>query len=139
MTDALERRTALWGYVSLFSSLGTLLCCALPTLLVSLGLGATVATVLTAAPWLVTLSHHKVWVFVLAGGLIAANFVYVYAIGPRLRRNNNVQACEPDDATCGAASRFSRIVLWFSAGVYGVGFFTAYILGPLLLWWDARH
>jgi len=138
MTDAVERRTALWGYVSLFSSLGTLLCCALPTLLVLIGLGATVATVLTAAPWLVALSHHKVWVFGLAGGLIAANFVYVYAIGPRLRRSN-VVACAPDDATCGAASRFSRIVLWFSAALYGVGFFTAYILGPLLLWWDARH
>lgn len=33
------------GYLSLFTSLGTLLCCALPSLLVALGLGATVASV----------------------------------------------------------------------------------------------
>jgi len=138
MIDAVERRTALWGYVSLFSSFGTLLCCALPTLLVFVGLGATVATVLTAAPWLVALSHYKVWVFAVAGGLIASNLVYLYAIAPRLRRSN-LEACAPDDPTCGAAFRFSQIVLWFSAGVYGLGFFTAYVLGPLLVWWDARH
>ena len=55
------------SFLSLFTSLGTLLCCALPSLLVLFGLGATVATVLSEVPWLVSLSHHKHWVFIVAG------------------------------------------------------------------------
>src|ERR1700736_2365718 len=56
-------RSGLLSYLSLFASFGTWLCCALPSLLVLLGLGATVASFLSAVPWLVTLSHHKNWVF----------------------------------------------------------------------------
>jgi hypothetical protein len=51
--------SGLLSFLSLFTSFGTLLCCALPSLLVLLGLGATVASLLSAAPWLVSLSHHK--------------------------------------------------------------------------------
>jgi hypothetical protein len=58
-----RRTSGVLSYVSLFTSFGTLLCCALPSLLVLLGLGATVASFLTAVPWLVTLSRHKTWVF----------------------------------------------------------------------------
>jgi len=132
-----ERKSKALGYLSLFTSLGTLLCCALPSLLVLFGLGATVATFLSAAPWLVTLSRHKVWVFTVAGVLIAANFVYVYWLAPRLQAQGT--SCPPDDpGTCATASRFSRVVLWISAGIYAVGFLTAYVLGPILIWWDAR-
>lgn len=53
------RESRAFGYLSLFASFGTLICCALPSLLVLLGLGATVAAFLSAAPWLVTLSRHK--------------------------------------------------------------------------------
>jgi mercuric ion transport protein len=120
------------SFLSLFTSLGTLLCCALPSLLVLFGLGATVATVLSEVPWLVSLSHHKHWVFIVAGLLIAGNFVYVYVVAPKLQTRSG--ACDPNDpAACQTASRFSRIVLWCSAGVYMVGCFTAYILGPLLV------
>src|SRR5437667_6475405 len=73
------------SYLSLFTSLGTLLCCALPSLMVLFGLGATVASVLSDAPWLVSMSHHKQWVFIAAGMLITTNFVYVYAIAPKLQ------------------------------------------------------
>ena len=59
-----------WSFASLFTSVGTLLCCALPSLLVLLGLGATVASFLSAAPWLVALSHHKRVVFAVSGALI---------------------------------------------------------------------
>jgi mercuric ion transport protein len=124
------------SFLSLFMSLGTLLCCGLPSLLVLFGLGATVATVLSEVPWLVTLSHHKHWVFIVAGLLITGDFVYVYAVAPKLQMRR--EACDPNDgAACQAASRFSRIVLWCSAGLYLVGCFTAYILGPLLVRFDS--
>ena len=59
-------RSNLLSYLSLFTSFGTLLCCALPSLLVLLGLGATVASFLAAVPSLVTLSRHKDWVFAIS-------------------------------------------------------------------------
>ena len=124
------------SYLSLFTSVGTLLCCALPSLLVLFGLGATVASVLSEVPWLVTMSHHKHWVFIVAGLLIFGNFVYVYAIAPKLLLRNG--ACDPDDpAECETASRFSRVVLWCSATLYLIGCFTAYLLGPLLVRFDS--
>src|ERR1700722_7985097 len=127
-------RSGALSYLSLFTSLGTLLCCALPSLLVLFGLGATVASVLSEAPWLVALSRHKHWVFIVAGVLISSNFVYLYAVAPKLQVRN---ACDPNDpAACQTASRFSRIVLWCSAGLYMVGCFTAYVLGPLLVRFD---
>jgi len=121
-------RPALFNYLSLFTSLSTLLCCALPSLLVLLGLGATVASTLSLLPFLVTLSHHKKWVFAVSGVLIALSFAQTYAVSPRIK-----SACPPEDPeACNAASRFSRIVLWISAVIYAVGFFAAFILGPLL-------
>ena len=41
----------------------------LPSILVLLGLGTTVASLLSAAPWLVSLSRHKIWTFSIAGTL----------------------------------------------------------------------
>ena len=123
------------SYLSLFTSLSTLLCCALPSLFVLFGLGATVASLLSQAPWLVSMSHHKHWVFLIAGVLIFANFVYIYVIAPNLQAKN--AACDPDDpAACQTASRFSRIVLWCSAALYLIGCFTAYLLGPILVRFD---
>ena len=125
-------RSGLLSYLSLFTSFGTLLCCALPSLLVLLGLGATVASFLSAVPWLVTLSHHKNWVFAISGVLIAGNFVYTYALAPRLQMRG--AGCATDDsAACAQASQASRVVLWISAILYCSGAFTAYLLGPMLM------
>lgn len=124
------------SYLSLFTSLGTLICCALPSLLVLFGLGATVASLLSAAPWLVTLSRHKAWVFAISGLLIATNFLYLYRIAPRLQATG--AACPTDDpSACVTASRVSRIVLWVSAVIYAVGSFAAYLLGPILIRLDS--
>ena len=129
-------RVGALSFLSLFTSLGTLLCCALPSLLVLFGLGATIASVLSQAPWLVTMSHHKHWVFLVAGLLISGNFVYIYRIAPKLQARTG--ACDPTDAAaCQTASRFSRVVLWCSAVLYLIGAFTAYLLGPILIRFDS--
>lgn len=128
-----QRRTSgVLSYLSLFTSFGTLLCCALPSLLVLLGLGATVASFLSAVPWLVALSKHKAVVFLVAGILIGGNLLYVYVVAPRFQAAD--RACLPGapDA-CSSASRFSRIVLWISATLYAIGVFSAFVLGPLLM------
>jgi len=124
------KRAALLNYFSLFSSFSTLICCALPSILVLLGLGTTVASLLSAAPWLVSLSRHKIWTFSIAGALIAASFVMTYVIAPRLQQG---EVCEADDpTTCGEVSKVSRVILWGSAIIWSGGFFVAYLLGPIL-------
>jgi len=124
------RRAALLNYFSLFSSFSTLICCALPSVLVLLGMGTTVASLLSAAPWLVSLSRHKLWTFSIAGVLIAMSFVMTYLIAPRLRRG---EVCDADDpTTCGEVSKISRAILWGSAVIWSCGFFVAYLLGPIL-------
>lgn len=123
------KRSAVLSYLSLFTSAGTLLCCALPSLLVLFGLGASVASMLSFLPWLVTLSRHKAWTFSVSGALIFMSFVNTYYIVPRLR----TKECSPENPTgCAEASRVSQILLWMSAVIYGVGFFVAYALGPIL-------
>jgi mercuric ion transport protein len=123
------KRSAVLGYLSLFTSAGTLLCCALPSLLVLFGLGASVASMLSSLPWLVTLSRHKVWTFSISGALIALIFVNTYYIVPRLR----TQECSPDNPTgCAEASRLSKILLWVSAAIFVIGFLVAFVLGPLV-------
>ena len=129
---AKAERPSFWlQYLSLFTSLGTLLCCALPSLLVLFGLGATVASALSAAPWLVTLSRHRNWTFTLAGVLIAANFVYLRQVAPRLQRG-----CDLGDDSCLRAARLNRVLLWLSLTIYAAGFAVAYLLGPFLVWLD---
>jgi hypothetical protein len=130
---AKKNSSVLFSYFSLFTSVGTLLCCALPSLLVLAGLGASVASMLSAAPWLVTLSRHKPWTFGISGMLIAASFVNMYYVAPRLQR----QACSPDNPdACEVASRFSKAILWVSATIYVAGFFVAFLLGPILTRFD---
>ena len=124
-----KKRSLVLSYFSLLTSVGTLLCCALPSLLVLFGLGASVASMLSSMPWLVTLSRHKVWTFVLAGILIALSFVHMYYIAPRIR----ARACSPDDpSACDDATTFSKALLWLSATIYTVGLFVAFVLGPIL-------
>ncbi|MCI0351972.1 MAG: hypothetical protein L0Z53_21330 [Acidobacteriales bacterium] len=123
-------RSTLLSYFSLFTSLGTLLCCALPSLLVLAGLGTTVASLLSMMPWLVTVSRHKAWVFSVSGMLILLSFVHMRVIAPRLKARS--ESCASDDPTCERASRISKFVLWLATILYLVGFFTAYLLGPIL-------
>lgn len=118
------------GIGALFLAGGTLLCCALPILLVTLGLGATVAAWVRAAPWLVTLSHYKGWMFVLsAAGLLGAAFL-LYRPGrtcpadPRLAR------------LCALADRWNRRVLTLAGVLWVLGAFAAYLLLPLRQWLD---
>jgi mercuric ion transport protein len=124
-----SKRSAVLNYFSLFTSLSTLLCCALPSLLVLVGLGTSVVWLLSSVPWLATLSRHKLWTFGVAGMLIALSFVNMYYIAPRIR----AKQCGADDpSACEEASRLSIILLWVSAGIYALGMFVAYVLGPIL-------
>jgi hypothetical protein len=65
-------RASAWGAVaSLFASGGTLVCCALPALLVALGAGAVLSSLVAVLPQIVWLSEHKAAVFGAAAAMLA--------------------------------------------------------------------
>ena len=55
-----KRETSNVGIVSLIASSTTLICCALPALLVAIGAGATLASLTSVFPQLIVISEHKV-------------------------------------------------------------------------------
>lgn len=124
MTESIKPRR--WSWVLLFTTSGTLLCCAIPITLVSLGLGAAVASMASAAPWMVTLSMYKGWMFSGSGLLIAGSAWAVYRPG---------RACPTDPelaAACTRADQWNARFIWVAAAMWCVGLFAAYGL-PLLL------
>lgn len=113
--------------LALFASTGTLLCCALPALLVSLGMAAVVVSGISAFPWLVPLSQHKEWLFLGAGLLVGLNFWLVY-------RSHSPVACDTEigASTCETAGRWNRVVLWLSLGIFMAGLSMAYLALPVV-------
>jgi hypothetical protein len=63
-----ESRGSLWSSLaSLFASSSTLVCCAIPALLVALGAGAALSSLVSIFPQVVWLSEHKEELFGFAG------------------------------------------------------------------------
>ena len=63
-----ESRSGLWSsLVSLFASSSTLVCCAIPALLVALGAGAALSSLVSIFPQVIFLSEHKAELFGFAG------------------------------------------------------------------------
>lgn len=122
-----ERRVSV---LALVASTGTLVCCALPILLVTLGAGATVAAFTSSFPLVMTLSENKSWVFLVSGVLLAGAAWLDWRPG---------RAC-PADSVLGAACKRNRLwnrrILLTTAAVWSVGFFAAFLLYPLVRWWD---
>lgn len=121
------KKTVILPVLSLFTSAGTLVCCALPALLVSLGAGAVLAGVMADFPQLAFLSKYKIILFIVAGVMLLIAGVFQY-------RARNFP-CPVDPAKAKACMRLRRISLWiyaFSVLVYLIGFFFAFIAVYLL-------
>lgn len=115
------------GFLSLFTSVGTLLCCALPALLVALGMGAALAGLVGAVPQIVWLSENKLGLFTIGAILLAA--------GGFLQWRARFEPCPLDPiqaAACTSARRSSKILYFVSLGIYLVGAFFAF-LAPLIM------
>ena len=113
-------------FLSLFTSTGTLLCCALPALLVALGAGAALSTLVTAVPGLVWVSEYKEAVFGVAGVMLV--------LSGWLQWRARFAPCPVDTAqreTCFSTRKTSARVYLASVLVYAVGGWFAF-LQPLL-------
>ena len=117
-----QRPTSTLAWLALFTSFGTLICCALPAMLVTLGAGAVVAGMVTAMPQIVAISIYKDYVFAGAGVLL------LIAAAARFAARN--APCPADPAAADACRRLRGVSGWMlaTAGiVYAVGFFFAYV------------
>ena len=108
--------------LGLFTSLGTLVCCALPALFVTLGAGAALASLVSNAPWLIALSKYKIWTFGISGVIIlfAGTMRWKFRHAP----------CPIDPAKAGACMRLRRLnfwIYWLSVAIWIVGFFFAFV------------
>jgi len=128
MANKSRRWSVIWAAVALLGSVGTLLCCALPAVLVTLGMGAVLAGLITTVPGLVMVSQYKGWVFIVAGVCLSlagyAHWRTRYAACP----------VDPQQArACQMLRTISRVILIITIGIYAVGGFFAFAAGRLLL------
>jgi hypothetical protein len=114
--------------LSLFTSIGTLLCCALPALFVSLGAGAVLAGLVSNYPQIAIVSKYKIYIFSGAGFLIIISGLLLYKA-----RNMPCPADTKKAKACKRLRKFSVIIYIFSAVVFIIGFFFAFIAQYLLV------
>jgi|TARA_B100001939_G_C16901477_1_gene600182 uncharacterized iron-regulated membrane protein len=113
--------------LSLFTSLGTLFCCALPALFVVLGAGAALAGLLSNAPYLIVLSKYKVLLFLISGSLMIISGYLIW-------RSRNAP-CPADPLKARACKRLriaSLAIYFFSVTIYAIGFFFAFIITKII-------
>ena len=125
MTDPHTRNIGI-AFGTLLASSTTLVCCVVPSVLVSIGAGAALVGLVSAVPQLVWLSEHKALVFGLAGVLLAVSGFVLW----RARS----APCPSDPILARSCARMRRAshtlyLLSFAFFLLGVGF--AFVL-PML-------
>lgn len=127
MSGEVKAPSTLPAFLSLFTSTGTLICCALPALLVSIGAGAVMAGLIEAVPQITWLGKKKGLVFSIAAGMIAVAGAWQW--------HARSLPCPVDPAqarACTRARRISWIVWWISVGAFVIGAFFAFFAAGLL-------
>jgi hypothetical protein len=117
------------AFGTLLATTGTLLCCVLPAVLVSIGAGAALVGLVSTFPQLVWLSEHKLLVFGAAALLLLASGIMIW----RARR----LPCPIDPVaarSCTRLRKVSLVVYAVSVACFAVGCVFAFVL-PVL--WKA--
>ncbi len=123
MKDIIHK-SSLW--MTMLTSGSTLICCALPAILVALGAGTAVVVLVGAFPQLIWLSAHKIGLFGFGAVMLAVSRYFS-------RITQNTCPMDPQLAQkCKEAKRLSGIIWWGSVVLYIIGFSVSYIL-PFLL------
>lgn len=113
------------SWVGLFGSMGTLLCCAIPSTLVLLGFGATLASFLGNFPQLIWLSENKEYVFGFSFLMLSVSFA-----GQKYAHS---QVCPIDKREdCESTKSWAKPIFWISFGINLIGAFYAFILPRIL-------
>lgn len=125
-TNNMQKHSTLANLLSLFTSSGTLICCALPALLVSIGAGAAMSSLVSNVPQLVWFSEHKIAVFIFAGAmLLISGYIQWQA------RNLPCPADLALAVTCQRTRLWSVRLYGVSVAIFLIGAFFAFI-APML-------
>jgi hypothetical protein len=118
-----ESRGGLWSSLaSLFASSSTLVCCAIPALLVALGAGAALSSLVSIFPQVVWLSEHKEALFGFAGLMMIGSGL--------LQWRNRSAPCPIDPAlrdACLKTRKTASIVYAASVVLYLIGGWFAFV------------
>ena len=118
-----ESQSGLWSSLaSLFASSSTLVCCAIPALLVALGAGAALSSLVSIFPQVVWLSEHKEALFGFAGLMMIGSGA--------LQWRNRSAPCPIDPAlrdACLKTRKTASIVYVASVVLYLIGGWFAFI------------
>jgi hypothetical protein len=118
-----QARGSLWSSLAtLFAASSTLVCCAIPALLVALGAGAALSSLVSVFPQVVWLSEHKEALFAVAGGTLV--------LSGWIQWRNRTAPCPVDPAlrdACLRTRKASRRVYIASLGFYLVGGWFAFV------------
>lgn len=124
-TNSLQ--TNFWvSFFGLFTSFSTLICCALPALLVSIGLGATMVGLVSTFPALIVISEHKLAVF---GG--SALMLTISSVMQYRARNLPCPIDPAEREACTKARVWSKRITIFSIVVWIIG--ASFALLPYLI------
>ncbi len=115
------------SYLSLFTSGVTLICCALPALLVSLGAGAVMASLVSSLPQIVYFSEYKLGIFIFAGVMLFISGVLQWQAGYLACPSNKALA-----QLCKKTRSNSLRIYFFSVSLFSIGGFMAFI-APFLI------
>jgi len=114
--------------LTLLFSLSTLICCVLPILFVGLGLGTVLAALISQFPILITLSDHKLLLFVISGSLLLLSAWLVWY---------SSHSCPSDiqkAALCVRIQTWNKRIWWVALIIWLIGFIVTYIILPLWVW-----
>jgi hypothetical protein len=115
------------NYLTLFTSSGTIICCALPALLVSIGAGAALSSLISIFPKLIILSTYKIPIFIGAFIMLIISGIIQYLV-----KNLPCPADKKLANECKKTRRVSLIMYFLSLGIFTIGFLFAFFL-PFLL------
>jgi len=122
-----QTRGSLWSSVAaLFATSGTLVCCAIPAVLVALGAGAALSSLVSVFPQIVWLSEHKEALFAISGAALV--------VSGWLQWRNRTAPCPVDSRlrdACLRTRRASLRVYVASLAFYMVGGFFTFV-APVL-------
>ena len=121
LVSSMKKRLAV-NWLVLFTSSATLICCAIPALLVSLGLGAVLIGLVSNLPQLIWISEHKPLVFGIAGVLLL--------LAGLMQWRSSKLPCPADKQlaqACMRARKMSNIIYAISLLFFAVGSWFAFV------------
>ena len=116
-----DKKSLFAQIIVLFASTSTLICCALPALLVTIGATGALISLFSNIPFLITISENKEIVFIVSGCFLVVSFL--------LNKNDDVGSCEIDESlslSCNNLKKTNKKIMLASVVIYLIGLFFSF-------------